>query len=210
MEFRLTYRGPLPPETSSPRVKYKRRLRSYFHHQLKTLVQTHPSLSHRNSLYWIWPQGHAEEVDSPNTEISVYWDDIATRNTVLTKGNHAHRFAPLIVEENYDSCSLDILFLRRDMKGSIVKYQGDIDNRLKVLFDGLTKPQGSGLEDIPQRADENPCFCLLEDDKFIDRMSVTTDRLLTPLDGEESEHDVVLIITVTASLFNRTSDFSAS
>jgi len=87
--------------------------------------------------------------------------------------------------------------------GGIVKHNGDIDNRLKVLFDALKYPhETQEVENAPQGADENPCFCLLEDDQFIDHVSVTTDRLLTPLEGTESEHDVSLIIHVTIGMFD--------
>jgi hypothetical protein len=90
------------------------------------------------------------------------------------------------------------------MKGSSVKYQGDIDNRLKVLFDALRMPRETQeVEDEPQSPDENPCFCLLADDKFIDRISVTMDRLLVPPQSNEPLNDVELIITVSAVLFDR-------
>jgi hypothetical protein len=47
--------------------------------------------------------------------------------------------------------------------------------------------------------EENPFFCLLEDDNLITRVSVTTDRLLTVLDPAAGEQpkDVHLIIHVT-------------
>jgi hypothetical protein len=38
-------------------------------------------------------------------------------------------------------CALDILFLRRDNPGNLIASGGDIDNRLKVLFDGLRMPE---------------------------------------------------------------------
>jgi hypothetical protein len=44
---------------------------------------------------------------------------------------------------------------------------------------------------------EDPFFCLIEDDSLITEVKVTTDRLLTPLKDNESEHDVHLIIHVT-------------
>ena len=53
-----------------------------------------------------------------------------------------YRFMPLISDWFFTGipCSLDILFLRRDGPGSLVKHGGDIDNRLKVLFDALRMP----------------------------------------------------------------------
>jgi hypothetical protein len=92
---------------------------------------------------------------------------------------------------------LDILFLRRDGPGSLIKSGGDIDNRLKVLFDGLRMPQGSEelCGDSPCQ-DEDPFYCLLEDDKLISKVQVETNWLLTPQGQGERIHDVHLIIRV--------------
>ena len=45
--------------------------------------------------------------------------------------------------------------------------------------------------------DENPFFCLVEDDSLITDVSVTTDRLLVAQDSGEKIHDVWLVIHVT-------------
>ncbi|HKS73719.1 MAG TPA: hypothetical protein VJQ82_11025, partial [Terriglobales bacterium] len=49
---------------------------------------------------------------------------------------------------------------------------------------------------VPQD-DEDPFFCLLQNDDVITEVNITTDRLLRPLQGEEHIHDVVLIIRVS-------------
>ena len=88
--------------------------------------------------------------------------------------------------------SLDITFLRRDNPGGPIESCGDLDNRIKVLFDGLRIPhECSEVVGQPEQ-DENPFFCLLEDDKLITDITVRTDKLLTPLEGEERVHDVML------------------
>ena len=53
------------------------------------------------------------------------------------------------------------------------------------------------LGGIPLEQDEDPFFCLLEDDNLITSVSVTTDRLLIPQDSNEKLHDVHLIIHAT-------------
>jgi len=53
------------------------------------------------------------------------------------------------------------------------------------------------LGGIPLEPDEDPFFCLLEDDNLITSVSVTTDRLLIPQDSDEKPHDVHLIIHTT-------------
>jgi len=57
---------------------------------------------------------------------------------------------------------------------------------------GAAELGGLGLE-----PDENPFFCLLEDDCLITGVSVTTGRLLMPLDTDENSKDVYFVIHVT-------------
>jgi hypothetical protein len=88
-----------------------------------------------------------------------------------------------------------ILFLRPGDPGSLIGQGGDLDNRLKVLFDGLRMPtQGEmvGDEDIQ----EEPLYCLLEDDGLISALSVRTDRLLQG--GGRTEVDLTIEVTVRA------------
>lgn len=80
---------------------------------------------------------------------------------------------------------LDITLLWKDAPGNIIG-SGDIDNRLKTLFDALTPP--IHVEQIPTEPpaeDETPFYCLLEDDKLITDVSVRTERLLTDVDESE-------------------------
>jgi hypothetical protein len=95
------------------------------------------------------------------------------------------------------ACALDILFLRRDGPGALVKSGGDIDNRVKVLFDALRMPQTCDevCGEKPAQ-DEEPFYCLLEDDKLISSVRVDTNWLLTPPSAGERIHDVHLIIRV--------------
>jgi hypothetical protein len=82
---------------------------------------------------------------------------------------------------------------------------GDIDNRLKVLFDALRVPANCDeVAGAVKASDEDPYFfCLLEDDALITEVSVTTDTLLTPyVTGQEN--DVHLVINVKV----RPTDFS--
>lgn len=199
LEFRLLYRGRLPAETSRPRLDDKWRIRRYFHPQLRELWNTHPRMK---ELYM--PERSFQWGEIPPYVEQTWAEHIGEEHKVVSIHDHVHRFTPLIRKENYYNCSLEILFLRRDMPGGLIKHGGDIDNRIKVLFDALRMPrETSELEDVPQLADETPFFCLLEDDQYIDHVSVTTDRLLMPKESNESEHDVVLVIRVDAGLYDQ-------
>jgi len=92
-----------------------------------------------------------------------------------------YRFVPLVIEQWNVSCAIDILFLRRDATRSVV-HGGDIDNRLKTLFDATKVPANANELGgyLTPAGDEDPFYCLLEDDKLITEVQVTTDALLAP------------------------------
>ena len=45
-------------------------------------------------------------------------------------------------------------------------------------------------------ADENPFFCLVEDDSLISSISVETDTLLEPIGGVPHQNDGRLVVTI--------------
>jgi hypothetical protein len=55
---------------------------------------------------------------------------------------NGYNFVPLVTERLLLLCRLDVLFLRPDPPGSLIK-SGDIDNRLKTLFDALRMPENA-------------------------------------------------------------------
>ncbi len=190
MEFRLVYQGPLPASNGGKsRVKEKHAIRCELHKQLKGYWRIHPELRDRQS---------SEEYAPHNPG---FIDQEITRYQVGTQF-----FLPLLTERRGLACALDILFLRRDAPGKVVTNQGDIDNRLKTLFDALRVPQNS--DEIPRdwspEEAEKPLYCLLDDDGIITTVKVTTDRLLTPMQGDESAGNVLLVIRVQAIITNFT------
>jgi hypothetical protein len=108
-----------------------------------------------------------------------------------------YNFVPLVTADFCLRCSVDVLFLRPGAPGQVVG-SGDLDSRLKSLFDSLRLPiRGEDVGNEIPSDDENPFFCLLEDDKLITEVKVTTDTLLLLPDHRESkENDVFLVITV--------------
>jgi hypothetical protein len=94
-------------------------------------------------------------------------------------------------------CSLDILFLRRDFPAGVVS-AGDLDNRIKTLIDALRKPHSANElrgNETPGPG-EDPFFCLLEDDDLVTALSVETDMLLDPPNGDAGQSQVKLVISV--------------
>ena len=220
MEFRLIYQGPLPSEKcedkwavgsgGSGRAKDKHRLRKHFHLQLRELWQQHPDLRAQAEQRFRVAVTPPNLVSDPGPGVrqvlrvtgmlqdrpdAKTWLEHIADNHIRCNGN---RFVPLINETGGFTCNLNILFLRRDNPGNLIDNLGDIDNRIKVLFDGLRMPRDvKELGGYSIDPDENPFFCLLEDDKLITGVTVTTDRLIIPRRPDEDIGDVLLVIHVT-------------
>jgi len=204
MEFRLVYKGRLPAETSSPRVKDKHRIRKVFHAQLRELWVKHPSLLWQTEDLLVQKRG--ADLDGERTMARALPGAADAKPWVeWLADNYARcgfRFVPLLRKQNKFVCSLSILFLRRGHPGDILASGGDIDNRIKVLLDSLKVPgscdeipSSNGIRPLPDPG-ENPFYCLLEDDALITSLTITTDRLLTPIENGESANDVELIVHV--------------
>lgn len=205
MEFYLTYQGDLPPQKFKQRQdvesrmrEIKAKIRSAFHPQIKNFWQAQVQK---------WGKGRGQMFTATYTEKSLsFWDHYAEQNKMVSRGDHIHRYCPLVSEQTYFGCSLEILFLRRDgprgedLIGGVT-YGGDLDDRIKVLLDALRKPmQPQEVPDEPQTSEENPCFVLLQDDRYIDHLSVTAGKLLAPLARGGNETDVLVVIHVQARL----------
>ena len=179
VEFRLVYDGRLPAASQSEnRSKEKHAIRKALHPQLRTLWRSpHPTFRRLART----------DTDVMNAHI---WGDSFARC--------GYKFVPLVCDCFNMSCSLDILFLRRDMPGGLIQSGGDLDNRIKVLFDALRLPTHVGeLAGASPAEDEDPFYVLLEDDRLITQLKVTTDLLLAPPRDSEPQNDVRLIIHVT-------------
>jgi hypothetical protein len=110
---------------------------------------------------------------------------------------HGKRYIPLVRESLGLLCSLHILFLRKEEPGALVKQGGDLDNRIKTLFDGLRMPANGDPANAGEL--EDPFLTLLEDDSLISGFTVETGRLLTRPDGEPAEVKLIVTVTVKAA-----------
>lgn len=212
MRFRLTYQGELRPNQRDPQngqwdrlAQHKQSIRKVFHAQLKQLWQTNKFLSEHtvDSAAWVSPKAiPANQVGGTG----MYFGGGQQPQRVLMSEAIAnlhrennYRFVPLVREDFGLSCSLDILFLRRDFPGAGVISAGDLDNRIKTLIDTLRKPHSANeLRDNENPAPgEDPFFCLLEDDDLVTALSVQADMLLDPPNGSNNSHgEVKLVISV--------------
>jgi hypothetical protein len=164
MNFTLTYDGELKANGDK---RHKHELRRVFHRQLAELWKASPLYQHKGS----------------NSELTT------------TIGNY--RFLPLTSSTRDEVAELQIMMLRPQRgPGYIIGEGGDIDNRLKTLFDSLRMPDKQ--DEIPKGErpgkNEDPFFCLLENDILITSLSVQTDRLLEPC---QRASQVKLVIRVS-------------
>jgi hypothetical protein len=126
-----------------------------------------------------------------NAEIEALGDEDFPR---VKCGNF--NFIALVRQKLHLVCDLDILFLRRENPGALFG-GGDLDNRIKVLFDALRIPDENEIRGMEPDSDEHNAFlCLTENDALITGFRVTTDRLLEPATSEARENDIRLIINV--------------
>lgn len=202
MEFRLLYEGRLlGASRTDSRAKIKHEIRREFHPQLRQLWTTHHGLDeyarHKCGPWFQREKPQERNPEAFNKMTNEQFRQIGLRCISEKWERGGFKFVPLITEEVCDRCSLDILFLRPDEPRFIMQ-SGDLDARLKTLFDALRIPKntdetgGTG----PQE-DEHPFFVLLEDDKLISSVSVTTDRLLVlPHQRVVNANDVFLVINV--------------
>lgn len=164
MRFTLTYRGPLAGSGSADQ---KHQVRRAFHPQLKELWE-HPPLAQNKTRWLSAPSASNPELGSALRHVG------------------KHSFAVIVMQHFNLTAELDILMLRPEHPGRILQ-RADIDNRLKTLFDALRYPDK--LQEVPPTwtpsPDEQPLFCLLEDDRLVTRINVEADRLLNARDQNE-------------------------
>ena len=169
MKFSLHYRGPLHP---NGKPGHKQALRRSFHPQLADLWGRHPLLDQRDNFL------------DPAYELSVI------------QNVRGFAFAAVVNGVNDLVAQLNIVLLRPEDPGNVLASGGDIDNRLKTLFDALSVPREDQLPDgFNPGSAERPFHCLLADDSLVTGVSVTTDRLLASTEPRE----VLLLIHVDVS-----------
>lgn len=205
MRFRLVYEGPLPAsQLKDDKISlagHKHNIRKVFHKQLKELWSTNKFLKDQKVVRsWKEPPLHPTLAVGKAAVGSDMDSDLVPLSEALANNHRAngYRFVPLVCKGFSLWCSLDILFMRRDFPLWVTS-GGDLDNRIKTLIDGLRKPTNSselGGNDTPGE-DEDPFYCLLEDDRLVAGLKVETDMLLAPLANGSNEHsDVKLVISV--------------
>jgi hypothetical protein len=158
MRLMLHYRGTLKANGSPG---HKHDIRKAFHRQLRTLWQQKPL-------------AEMPDLREPRKRPGEY---------SLLRPLESFIFVPLVASETNSIAEVVVNLLRPEAPGGLLTQGGDIDNRLKTLFDALTVPRHTNAlpPDAGPGADETPFYCLLEDDNLITSLQVRTDQLLEPV-----------------------------
>jgi len=198
MEFRLLYTGEiLGASKTDTRASVKHAIRRALHPQLRRLWSIKPGLGGLAEYHYFprWCRNHS------SVSIDNFTDEDRRRHGVEGIAEqwqrNGFRFVPLVTQEYILRCEIDILFLRPEEPHFIMQ-GGDLDARVKTIFDALRIPEnlaetgGMGPQD-----DEDPFFCLLQDDKLISSVSVTTDELLMlPKERKAKPNDAFVLMHI--------------
>jgi hypothetical protein len=193
------YSGNQLTSNGSPADKHA--VRREFHGQLKRLWFAKPRLRALARVYGGTPLRDAGRNDFTDDEaISAFFSKLGS--SYERGGFH---FVPVVEDSLQLNVSLDILFLRPD-DHPLIQQGGDLDNRLKTLFDSLRVPDSTnGLGGQPEQGEE-PFFVLLQDDRLITEFKVSTDTLLMlPTRRAFDPKDSFLVIDVKLTMRERTS-----
>jgi len=211
MKFTLTYDDDLPATGNSSKPAEVYRIRNSFHDQLADLWDSHIVLRElERTARWpkvtIQREDNTRMEDLPTFKLSDYQHrepipPLLPGQTDLCapiKNGTCAAYRPLIRESLGLACALDIIFLRQEDPGSLVLQGGDIDGRMKTLFDALRMPSQDEEKAAGITPTVDPLECLLESDTLISDLSIKTRRLLGA--RTKKVHHVQLIIDVTVKV----------
>ena len=125
MKFRLLFEGEIPPRQKED-LPIIHDIRRSLHPQLKQLWEHEPLADLKNG--WLAPVGTH---DKPYARI----ENIGGKNFAHVIGQHM-------------GAVLQIVLLRQQARGQLIGEGGDIDNRLKTLFDALRLPSKAEVQQL--------------------------------------------------------------
>jgi len=207
MKFELLFDGDLVSSGKKHKhVEEKWDIRRAIEPQLKELWESHPALSGIGLSSkpprispWIAHDDFesaireaARALETPH-EIRIkagYATAQRLRSPILVGGK---QFLPLVRKDLELACKLDITFLRKGKPGDLILPGGDMDNRMKTLFDALSIPNEQDLRGNP---DHEPFLCLLEDDSLIIEQHIKTGRLLRVSTASDSAAHLLIEVSV--------------
>jgi hypothetical protein len=194
MEFVLEYDGPLPSDSRDARAPLKQTIRSEFDAQLKHFWDTTTNRQLKMTYLNL-----REAVMLPNKSINPSTGGQDGFWKLLLGG---FMFVPLITQRNRLKCKVEIILRKQEPPGGLIGNGGDLDNRLKTLFDALRMPRETKELAGAKPATNGALFhCLLEDDSLLTEFSVESHLLLNCPAGQGSEYARTVIKVTISGLF---------
>jgi len=188
LEFRLLYEGELLSSGNKPKPQNKHAIRKQLNPQLRNLWKIKRNL--RQYAGYLGNQVYPHD----GTQEERIERGIAHLGSNWARGKYL--FVPLVTEQFALRCSVDILLLRPDETQVIHSDGGDLDGKVKTIFDALQIPKSLEGINEPDK-DESLFYCLLEDDKLITEVRVVADQLLKlPKDRAPEASDSYFVIHV--------------
>ncbi len=181
MQFTLKYQGTdlRPAASQKGRLEEKHKIRTCFHEQIKKLWDQDNRLCNLQREKFQAPTLKDGRFDLPRplspaelNPLSAFFYRHPVRNLL---------FIPLVTDPMEAHCHISVRLGRPMKPGSIVYGGGDLDSRLRTLFDALRMPRNeSELPDDagPIGGSNQEIFCLLSDDSLITRLSIESYQLL--------------------------------
>ena len=176
LHITLTYEGKI--RGNSRKIAHVSSLRQIFSAQLAKLINTEPF-------------SYVREHIDPNPNPATFF---------IGKQVGAFTFIPFISEKMHTTCSLNIKLLRGMSPHNPVLESVNLYNRIKTLIDSLRAPAQES--ELDKNCTEDPTYVLLEDDRLVTGLSVSTDHYLAHDDGET----VFALITADIHLGRATFD----
>ena len=196
MEFTLRFSGHIPHHSKAEAHK----VRCVFHDQLVDYWQRDSRLARINQRLIKpflrsarFPRGDVRRADRGHK--------IRSENQIYRyRQVHQIRFVPLATRWRYLRCELSMRIHRYegDMdRGGILDNNGDLDNKCKTIVDALRVPSPECL-DPSTRHSSRLFFCVLEDDRLVDRITMETRNILGPRPpkGNETEIDADIDVRI--------------
>jgi hypothetical protein len=210
MKFSLTYQGDLPSTGNKNRPADVATIRNCLHGQFVDLWESHVILRElertaRVPRITVMQESSGPEPDYSKFELPAYRGQIPPLEPghfdlcAPIKNGTTVAYRPLIRKSLGLACALDILFLRQEEPGQLVLQGGDIDGRIKTLFDALRMPTKAEEDAANVTPTADPLQCLLENDSLISDLSIRTGRLLG-VPPQKRPHRAHLVIDVTVKV----------
>ncbi len=160
MKFRLVFYGDLRPKQQIGLAEVHR-VREQFRPQLRNLWRLTP----------LSESGGVRRLPPTNGDIGIF------------ENVSGVTFAPLVTARWDTYAELEVFLIRQSSNRSVLQDGGDIDNRLKTLFDALRMPTSSEVQTLRSQspdvlADTDAYDVLLQDDALVTKVSAESDRLL--------------------------------